>query len=92
MDACERCCIISADFAVDLYVSAEEINHLLESKLTGCFLEEYQAVKEDVVAIILRSRYANLYSLLRDNLSEKSYLGIVRNQILVDVQVSNIVR
>ena len=35
---------------------------------------------------ILGSRYRNLRSLLGDTVSETEYLGIVRNQILVDIQ------
>ena len=35
---------------------------------------------------VLKSRYSNLYKLLRDHISEGTYMGIVRNQILVDVQ------
>jgi hypothetical protein len=37
-------------------------------------------------AVVERGRYANLYSLLRDHLSEGQYIEIVRNQILVDIQ------
>ena len=39
-----------------------------------------------VGAVVLRSRYSNLHALLRDHVSEGTYLGIVRNKILVDVQ------
>ncbi|XP_063900080.1 uncharacterized protein LOC135119606 isoform X2 [Zophobas morio] len=35
---------------------------------------------------VARSRYYNLYTLLRDCLTEREYLQIVRNQVLVDVQ------
>jgi hypothetical protein len=41
---------------------------------------------EAVTKVVLKSRYSNLYKLLRDHCSESTYLGIVRNQILVDVQ------
>jgi len=49
-------------------------------------MDEYSAKKEDVVDTILRSRYVNLYNLLKEHLTEESYLGIVKNKILVDVQ------
>jgi 4-hydroxyphenylpyruvate dioxygenase-like putative hemolysin len=39
-----------------------------------------------ILDIIMKSRYCNLYSLLRDQISEEQYIGIVKNQILVDVQ------
>lgn len=35
---------------------------------------------------VLRARYRNLYALLRDHVSEETYLRIVRNNILVDIQ------
>lgn len=35
---------------------------------------------------VLRARYGNLYALLRDHISEETYLSIVRNNILVDIQ------
>jgi len=40
----------------------------------------------DVVRAVGRSRYKNLHAFLKDRLSEKEYLGIVRNKVLVDVQ------
>jgi len=39
-----------------------------------------------LVAVVKKSRYSNLYSLLRENLSEAQYINIVRNKILVDIQ------
>jgi hypothetical protein len=38
----------------------------------------------EVTKVVLKSRYSNLYKLLRDHVSEGTYLRIVRNQILVD--------
>jgi len=35
---------------------------------------------------VLRARYSNLYALLRDHIGEETYMRIVRNNILVDVQ------
>jgi len=43
-------------------------------------------VDRSVASVILRARYQNLYALMRDHLSEETYLRIVRNNILVDVQ------
>jgi len=43
-------------------------------------------VGSKVVESVLRGRYSNLYALLRDHISETTYLRIVRNNILVDVQ------
>jgi len=41
---------------------------------------------ESVADHVLRARYNNLYALLRDHIGEGTYLKIVRNNILVDVQ------
>lgn len=87
MEACLRCNIVSDDFAVDLNMTGEDIDHFLESSLHGSQKDEYLSQKLEVLEIILHSRYTNLYSLLGHHLSEQSYLGTVRNQILVDVQV-----
>ena len=88
MRACEQCQIMSLDGAVDLNVTPERISDMLSAALSDPELDEYLSNEQEVVDIILRSRYVNLYSLLRHHLSEESYLGLVRNQILVDVQVS----
>lgn len=77
---------LSKEGALDLESNPDELQHLLGSKLSGPLLNEFRDKKEGILAVILRSRYKNLYSLLRDNISEKQYLGIVRNQILVDIQ------
>lgn len=86
MEACKRTDIVAMDGAVDLELAGEEINDRLLSALQGVEREQLMKNEEAVVATILKSRYVNLHSLLRDHVSEPSYLGIVRNQILVDVQ------
>jgi len=43
-------------------------------------------VPPEIVDHVLRARYNNLYSLLRDHLTEEMYIRIVRNNILVDIQ------
>jgi hypothetical protein len=77
---------LSKDGALDLALDNASIDMVLQEKLSGSVNDEYTAKKDAVLAVILRSRYRNLYSLLRDHASEETYLGIVRNQILVDVQ------
>lgn len=89
MEACLSCGIVSNDYAVDLNMTGEDIDCLLESSLQEHQRDEYLSKKQEVLEVILHSRYINLHSLLGHHLSERSYLGIVRNQILVDVQVSS---
>jgi hypothetical protein len=50
--------------------------------------EVAKALPQDAALVphVLRARYGNLYALLREHLSEESYLRIVRNNILVDIQ------
>ena len=44
------------------------------------------ATREMVGRVVCRSVYVNLWRLLGPQLSEATYLSIVRNQILIDVQ------
>lgn len=61
--------------AVDLNVTRDQVATALPA-----------GVDKAVIEIVMRGRYTNMYALLRDNLSEDTYLRIVRNNILVDVQ------
>jgi len=92
MRVCEMREIVSPDGAVDLGVTREKIDEILCSELDGEEVKEYVTHEAAVLNTILHSRYVNLYKLLRHHLSEESYLGLVRNQILVDVQVSIVIR
>jgi len=78
--------LLTKEGALDLSIGEDGLADVLEQSLVGKTRDEYNSKKEGVLAVILRSRYSNLYSLLRDNVSEQQYLGIVRNQILVDIQ------
>jgi len=51
-----------------------------------CIESEKTDLVNNIIAAVKHSRYANLYKLLKDHLSEASYLKIVRNKILVDIQ------
>ena len=86
MEVCRETGIIGPDGAVNLDLTRQDIIKILDLKMPAKDQYEYIASKGDIVDIILHSRYANLYTLLRDHLTEESYLKIVRNQILVDVQ------
>ncbi|KAL7576276.1 hypothetical protein ACA910_018101 [Epithemia clementina (nom. ined.)] len=79
--------LLAHDGAVDLQLSRSTLDAMItESVSNSTFHNEYISNKEQVLKTILQSRYKNLYNLLRDNLSEEKYLGVVRNQILVDIQ------
>merc|ERR1711966_2450 len=86
MESCEASEIISPEGAVDLELAKEDIARLLYGNMPHEYQEDYSSKKDEILGMILRSRYTNLYSLLRYHLTEGAYLKIVRNKILVDVQ------
>ncbi|GKY99660.1 hypothetical protein MPSEU_000920000 [Mayamaea pseudoterrestris] len=77
---------MEADGAVSLEASRDDLYTLLRQSLVGESLEEFRRKSDFVLDIILRARYSNLYSLLRDHICDETYIRIVRNKILVDVQ------
>jgi hypothetical protein len=77
--------ITFAEGAVDLTMTKRDIAAILDASINEIAAASAPK-KDDILDAILSSRYANLHSLLRDHVSEETYLGIVRNQILVDVQ------
>jgi len=90
VSACESSGITDAEGAVDLGLTAVDVSSKLNASMANSpsseCQEEYEQHRDIILQRILLSRYSNLYKLLRDNLTEESYLGIVRNCILIDVQ------
>lgn len=82
---CEEANVISSDGAVGLDWSRRDLEFFFQSL---SFLSRGQIHK--LVDAVLSSRYCNLYRLIQNQITEEEYLGIVRNQILVDVQGSDI--
>jgi hypothetical protein len=79
--------VASCDGAVDLEMSKDSLSSILEGAMIGSTMrEEYEATKVSIVDTILKSRYSNVFTLLRNHVSETTYLSIVKNQILCDVQ------
>ena len=60
--------------------------NITDAEIAGAVSSLVGELVDKFIFIIKRSRYANLYKLLRDHLSESSYLKIVRNKVLVDIQ------
>ncbi len=69
---------------VKLDVDAAEI----EKALSALSLEP--AKLKAACAAVLLARYSNLFKLLRDHFDENTYLQIVKNKILVDVQGNDV--
>ncbi len=79
--------ILSKDGAVDLTTDRDRIRAIIEpciseNESTAMLSEK----KESLLECICLSRYRNLFLLLGSHVSEATYLAIVRNQILVDIQ------
>ncbi len=72
--------------AIDDAVVDAAREHLATDVLKGVFAAHRDAIR----ASVMRARYGNLHGLLGDNLSEETYLRIVENQILVDIQGQDI--
>lgn len=86
-DTCIAGNLASSDGAVDLTLSNGSVFLVLDQTLNdSLFAQEYFEARERIVDAILASRYSNLYSLLRNHVSESTYLDIVKNKILCDVQ------
>ena len=78
--------LLSKDGALDLKIGSDELGKILDKDLSRPHQNVFHSKRNGLLAVIRRSRYKNLYSLLHNNISEEQYLGIVRNQILVDIQ------
>mmetsp|Transcript_11403 Transcript_11403/g.21044 ORF Transcript_11403/g.21044 Transcript_11403/m.21044 type:complete len:703 (-) Transcript_11403:90-2198(-) len=85
-DICVSEGLLHDDCSLILDTREDTIKKIIDSKIPALHQEEYSLNRDGVVKTILHSRYVNLYNLLRDHLSEDSYVSIVRNKILVDVQ------
>lgn len=86
VNALEADGVLSKDGALNLDLTREGIDAILTERLAGSVLQTYDAMKTGLLDKICFSRYQNLYSLLGKHVSEATYLAIVRNQILVDIQ------
>ncbi len=75
--------LCDADGIVKLDIKSADV--MLIIKQAGIVPDSPTSTK--VQTKILRARYSNLYALLREHLSPETYLQIVRNKILVDIQV-----
>lgn len=87
--SCEQTAeIMTSAGAIDLDLNCDDLRTKLQSVMSNDdnVNEEYDTKQDEIINAILQSRYGNLYNLLGDNLSTETYLAIVKNQILVDVQ------
>eukprot|EP00581_Thalassiosira_minuscula_P018699 CAMPEP_0183712152 /NCGR_PEP_ID=MMETSP0737-20130205/7373_1 /TAXON_ID=385413 /ORGANISM="Thalassiosira miniscula, Strain CCMP1093" /LENGTH=775 /DNA_ID=CAMNT_0025940731 /DNA_START=4 /DNA_END=2331 /DNA_ORIENTATION=- len=85
-DICASEGLLHDDCSLVLDTTEDSAVKVIGSKIPALHQDEYFLKKDEVIKTIFHSRYVNLYNLLRDHLSEESYVSIVRNKILVDVQ------
>ena len=71
--------------AMDLEASADAVGAALAVHSTA-YKSAKPATRAMVVRVVCRSRFVNLWKLMRDQLPEATYMTIVRNKILIDVQ------
>jgi len=86
-EALQKVGLVSAVGIVDLLIDDCAIESALSSVVDKDVLGKHRAA---VLETVKKGRYANLYGLLRENLSEGTYIKIVQNKILVDVQGGDI--
>lgn len=86
IDCLHRSSLLTKDGALDLYLNRDDLKCVLDVGLCPTVQDGYLVNLDSILATILSSRFRNLRSLLGDTISEEVYMGIVRNQILVDVQ------
>ncbi|GAB5354089.1 hypothetical protein AAMO2058_000089600 [Amorphochlora amoebiformis] len=81
---------VSLSGIAKLDISSEDVQKVVEEKLPGDLKPLWETTKSRMCECVLRSRYNNLYKLLRDHFSPETYLSIVRNQVLVDIQGNDV--
>ena len=89
LTALKKSNLIDSLFVVNLDITPEQINQALE-------LPFYEGVpltseeKGQIQKVVSQSRYINLYNLLGDHLTEKEYVEVARNNILVDIHDNDV--
>jgi hypothetical protein len=86
IDCLEKIALLAKDGTLNLDLDREHLCQVLDRNIDLVAKDEYFIKRDVIVTIVLRARYRNLYNLLGCNISEDNYIGIVRNQILVDIQ------
>lgn len=77
--ALQAASIVSSVGVVAMELNAEVVRAVLAPTAATAFADA-------LVPVILRARYNNIYKLIGNGLSESTYVEIVRNNILIDVQ------
>ena len=82
--ALEAAKLLTPAGVIDFDITADKVKAV---EVPAAHKAEFDAKIDAIVKYVLRSRYENIYSLLRDLISESEYLRIVENMVLVDIQV-----
>ena len=84
--------LVSVTGVVDLDITKERVEEALDKVVSPAStkVELDVELRSKIADIVLRARYSNIYKLLRENIDERTYIEIVRNKILVDIQGNDI--
>jgi hypothetical protein len=87
VNVCIQKNVVTTDGAVDLELTRQSLLYLLDESFAKSQMKDgNDSQQEQITDAILKSRYRNLDSLLRNHVSKSTYLYIVRTKVLVDVQ------
>lgn len=89
MAALEKASLVSLSGVVELHITGARIREVVAG-LPAQHSAEFEKLSSPLIECVRRGRYSNLYSLLKDQLSESKYIQIVENKVLVDIQGQDI--
>jgi hypothetical protein len=75
---------------VNLELADGEVQEKIAGGIPDLLKPAFQVSCAGIETTVAKSRFANLTNLLKDNFSDETYLAIVRNKILVDIQGNDI--
>lgn len=81
--------LMNALGVVNLGITRSDIERLGPS-IPPTLQSEFGERLSDIAVQVVRSQYCNLYQLLGDHVSEETYMQIVENNVLVDIQGDDI--
>jgi len=77
--------LMNAFGVVKLGITHDDVKNLQPS-IPPTLQDEFLARVDEISKIVMRSQYVNLFKLLREHVNVETYLMIVRNKVLVDIQ------
>ena len=88
-DICTTAGVLQDDFSVDLCMSANSIETILDSNIPSSYREEYFMNRDEIAQTILHSRYVNMYNLLGVSLSGELFRLFTCNHLWLHIFLFN---